>query len=42
VFAYRHALEQAAEAARQNLPEKIAARMAAAMVNLGPAPTLCD
>ncbi len=38
VFAYRHALEQAAEAARQNLPEKIAARMAA----VSPAPTLCD
>lgn len=42
VFAYRHALAQAAEAARQNLPAKIAARMAAAMENLGPAPTLCD
>ena len=42
VFAFRLALEQAAEAARQNLPEKIAARMAAAMENLGPAPTLCD
>ncbi len=42
IFAYRHALEQAAEAARQNLPEKIAARMAAALENLGPAPTLCD
>ena len=38
VFAFRHALEQAAEAARQNLPEKIAARMAA----VAPAPTLCD
>lgn len=42
VFAFRHALEQAAEAARQNLPEKIAARMAAAIVSLEPAPTLCD
>ena len=42
VFAFRHALEQAAEAARQRLPEKIAARMAAATQNLGPAPTLCD
>ncbi|MDP1653092.1 MAG: phosphate acyltransferase PlsX [Rhodocyclaceae bacterium] len=38
VFAYRHALAQAAEAARQSLPEKIAARMAA----VSPAPTLCD
>ncbi len=42
VFAFRHALEQAAEAARQRLPEKIAARMAAALEKLGPAPTLCD
>jgi glycerol-3-phosphate acyltransferase PlsX len=38
VFAFRHALEQAAEAARQKLPEKIAARMAA----VAPAPTFCD
>jgi len=38
VFAFRHALEQAAEAARQRLPEKIAARMAA----VAAAPTLCD
>lgn len=29
-FAFRHALEQAAKAARERLPEKIAARMAAA------------
>jgi glycerol-3-phosphate acyltransferase PlsX len=42
VFAFRHALEQAAEAARQRLPEKIATRMAAALEKLGPAPTLCD
>jgi glycerol-3-phosphate acyltransferase PlsX len=35
VFAFRHALEQAAEAARQRLPEKIAARMATVV----PAPT---
>jgi len=35
-FAYRHALEQAAEAARQKLPEKIAARLAA----VPPTPTL--
>lgn len=36
VFAFRHALEQAAEAARQRLPEKIAARMASVV----PAPTI--
>lgn len=41
VYAYRHALAQAAEAARQNLPEKIAVRMAAMSAVL-PAPTLCD
>ncbi len=35
VFAFRHALAQAAEAARQRLPEKIAARMA----TVAPAPT---
>lgn len=40
-FAFRHALESAAVAARERLPEKIAAHMAA-MENLGPAPTLCD
>lgn len=37
-FAFRHALESAAEAARERLPEKIAQRMAA----VAPAPTLCD
>lgn len=37
-FAYRHALEQAAEAARQKLPEKIAARMAM----VAPVGMLCD
>jgi glycerol-3-phosphate acyltransferase PlsX len=37
-FSFRHALESAAEAARQRLPEKIAARMA----SIAPAPTLCD
>jgi len=37
-FAFRHALQQAAEAARERLPEKIAQRMAA----VAPAPTLCD
>jgi glycerol-3-phosphate acyltransferase PlsX len=42
VFAFRHALEQAAEAARQRLPEKIAERMAAATKNIAPEPTLCD
>ncbi len=41
VFAYRHALEQAAEAARQKLPEKIAARLAAVPA-VPPEPTLCD
>jgi glycerol-3-phosphate acyltransferase PlsX len=41
-FAFRHALAQAAEAARQRLPEKIAARMDAAVQAIGPAPTLCD
>lgn len=41
-FAFRHALEQAAEAARQRLPEKIAAGMAAALQHIGPTPTLCD
>jgi glycerol-3-phosphate acyltransferase PlsX len=35
VFAFRHALERAAEAARQRLPEKIAARM----TTVAPAPT---
>jgi len=40
-FAFRHALESAAVAARERLPEKIAAHMAA-MESLGPAPTLCD
>jgi glycerol-3-phosphate acyltransferase PlsX len=34
-FAFRHALAQAAEAARQRLPEKIAQRMAA----VSPAPS---
>jgi glycerol-3-phosphate acyltransferase PlsX len=38
VLAFRNALERAAEAARQRLPEMIAARMAA----VPPAPTLCD
>jgi glycerol-3-phosphate acyltransferase PlsX len=38
VLAFRCALERAAEAARQRLPEMIAARMAA----VPPAPTLCD
>lgn len=37
-FSFRHALESAAEAAREHLPEKIAARMA----SIAPAPTLCD
>jgi glycerol-3-phosphate acyltransferase PlsX len=37
-LAFRHALEKAAEEARQRLPEAIAARMAAVL----PAPTLCD
>jgi glycerol-3-phosphate acyltransferase PlsX len=37
-FAFWHALEKAAEEARQRLPETIAARMAA----VAPAPTLCD
>ncbi len=37
-LAFLSALERAAEAARQQLPEKIAARMAA----VSPAPTLCD
>jgi len=37
-LAFRSALERAAEMARQKLPEKIAARMAA----VSPAPTLCD
>lgn len=41
VFAFRHALAQAATAARQKLPEKIAARMAS-LPNLPLAPTLCD
>lgn len=41
-FAFRHALAQAAEAARQRLPEKIAARMSATAQSIGPAPTLCD
>lgn len=38
VLAFRCALERAAEAARQRLPEMIAARMAA----VPPAPTICD
>jgi glycerol-3-phosphate acyltransferase PlsX len=38
ILAFRCALERAAEAARQRLPEMIAARMAA----VPPAPTLCD
>lgn len=38
VLAFRCALERAAEAARQRLPEMIATRMAA----VPPAPTLCD
>jgi len=42
VFAFRHALERAAEAARQHLPRKIEERMSAAAQALGPAPTLCD
>ncbi len=42
VLAFRHALRRAAEAARQRLPEKIATRMAAAMQNMAPEPTLCD
>jgi glycerol-3-phosphate acyltransferase PlsX len=37
-FAFRHALEKAAEEARHRLPEMIAARLAAVV----PAPTLCD
>jgi glycerol-3-phosphate acyltransferase PlsX len=37
-LAFWHALEKAAEEARQRLPETIAARMAA----VAPAPTLCD
>jgi glycerol-3-phosphate acyltransferase PlsX len=37
-LAFRSALERAAEMARQKLPEKIAARMAA----VSPAPTFCD
>jgi glycerol-3-phosphate acyltransferase PlsX len=37
-FAFRCALQRAAEAARERLPEKIAARMAA----VAPTPTLCD
>jgi glycerol-3-phosphate acyltransferase PlsX len=37
-FAFRCALQRAAEAARERLPEKIAARMAAVV----PTPTLCD
>jgi glycerol-3-phosphate acyltransferase PlsX len=41
-FAFRHALRRAAEAARQRLPEKIAARMMSIMQNLDPEPTLCD
>jgi len=41
-FAFRHALESAAVAARERLPEKIAARMAAALQQMAPAPTLCD
>jgi glycerol-3-phosphate acyltransferase PlsX len=37
-FAFRCALQRAAEAARERLPEKIARRMAA----VAPTPTLCD
>jgi len=37
-FAFRCALQRAAEAARERLPEKIALRMAA----VAPTPTLCD
>jgi len=37
-FAFRCALQRAGEAARERLPEKIAARMAA----VAPTPTLCD
>lgn len=42
VFAFRHALQRAAEAARERLPEKIATRMASAVRAIGPEPTLCD
>lgn len=41
-FAFGNALERAAEAARQKLPEKIESRMAAILKNAVPAPTLCD
>lgn len=41
-YAFRHALARAAEAARERLPEKIAARVAVAMANMAPQPTLCD
>ncbi|MCX8085417.1 MAG: phosphate acyltransferase PlsX [Rhodocyclaceae bacterium] len=41
-YAFRCALERAAHAARERLPEKIAARMAAVMGAMPPAPTLCD
>jgi len=41
-FAFRCALQRAAEAARERLPEKIAARMQAMSANALPAPTLCD
>ena len=41
-YAFRHALERAAEAARERLPEKIEARMAAAVKFGGLEPTLCD
>lgn len=41
-YAFRHALERAAEAARERLPGKIEARMAAALKIDEPVPTLCD
>lgn len=42
VYAFRYALERAAEAARERLPEKIEARMAVARQTREPEPTLCD
>jgi len=41
-FAFRHALTRAAEAARERLPEKIAASVAMALEKMEPVPTLCD
>ncbi|GAB1393269.1 phosphate acyltransferase PlsX [Rhodocyclaceae bacterium] len=41
-FAFRHALTRAAEAARERLPEKIAASVALALEKMEPVPTLCD